>query len=218
MEKEIIPELEQHLSGLDIRKALVDRFGEKKVSIVPSVINGEELFLIDLNDEKRVRILMTKGFSDHSMGVPDRFQDRNRLELFFCLPTYMDIEDPNDPNSNWVFTWLSKIPKYVVENETWIGSGHTFSAGKNGESLSNTMKQDHLILLDPLLVAEELAPLQINDKMVHFLAIVPLFSDEWDYKQGKGTVKLIRKLISKGVTEKLDDFRTTVLKGKWRIW
>jgi len=80
------------------------------------------------------------------------------------------------------------------------------------------MKQDHLILLNPLLLEEAMAPIQVGDTEVNFLSIVPIFSDEWDYKQSKGTVKFVRKLINKGVSEKLDDFRTSVLRSKWRIW
>jgi hypothetical protein len=49
------------------------------------------------------------------------------------------------------------------------------------------------------------------------LAIIPIFPDEMDYKQGKGTFKFLQKLSNQGVTEKLDDYRSTVLKSKWRL-
>jgi hypothetical protein len=52
---------------------------------------------------------------------------------------------------------------------------------------------------------------------VQFLAIIPIFPDEMDYKQGKGTLKLMRKFLSNGITEILDDFRGTVLRSKWRL-
>jgi hypothetical protein len=203
---------------MDIQKALIDRFGEAKVSSVSFEGIDDNFLLIDLNADKRVRVLVTCGLSDYIMPVPEKLKSRDRAELFFCLPTYWDLEDRNNSNLNWVFQWLDKIKNYSISKETWIGSGHTFSAAKEGTAISETMKQDHFILLDPILLADELTPIEMEGITVHFLAVVPIFSDEWDYKQGKGTVKLMRKLVSKGVTEKLDDFRTTVLKSKWRIW
>jgi hypothetical protein len=45
-----------------------------------------------------------------------------------------------------------------------------------------------------------------------------LFEDEFDFKMGKGTFKLKKKLRDKGINELLDDFRMTALKNKWRIF
>ena len=85
------------------------------------------------------------------------------------------------------------------------------------DSLSPTMKQNHLILLNPILLEDELSAIKVDDKMINFLAIVPIFADEMDYKQGKGTLKFIQKLQSRGVNEKLDDFRATTLQSRWKI-
>jgi hypothetical protein len=62
---------------------------------------------------------------------------------------------------------------------------------------------------------DELTPVQLEDKTIHFWALIPLFGDEMDYKQGKGTVKLKKKFLIKGVTEKLDEFRQSSLKNRW---
>jgi hypothetical protein len=39
-----------------------------------------------------------------------------------------------------------------------------------------------------------------------------------DYKQGKGTLKLLDKFKHQGVSEKLDDFRSSVLKRHWKFF
>jgi hypothetical protein len=39
-----------------------------------------------------------------------------------------------------------------------------------------------------------------------------------DYKQGKGTVKLKKKFLIKGITEKLDEYRQTSLKTRWNFF
>ena len=85
------------------------------------------------------------------------------------------------------------------------------------ESLSDTMKQNHFLLASPILLETELSTLRVGGRGVNFLAIIPIFGDEMDYKQGKGTYKFLRKLAGSNVNEKLDDFRATVLKSKWRL-
>ena len=79
------------------------------------------------------------------------------------------------------------------------------------------MKANHFLLSDPILFEEELIPIETELGIVHFLAVIPIFEDEMDYKQGKGTFKLMTKLKNQGITEKLDDFRSTSLKSKWRL-
>jgi hypothetical protein len=39
-----------------------------------------------------------------------------------------------------------------------------------------------------------------------------------DYKQGKGTLKLLKKFDQANVTEKLDEFRKTVLRTRWNFF
>lgn len=198
--------------------ALKDRFGEHRVTEIPTGEGFYDLLLLDLELDTPVKVLMTNGFSAYKMPVPYRYQDRAHAELYFCLPSYWEPEELDNPSMNWVYEWINKIPQFAVKNETWLGPGHTFSIGKEKETISPTMKQDHFILVDPILLERALAPIKVGEKEVYFYGIIPIFSDEWDYKQGKGTVKFLRKLLSKGVTEKLDDFRTTTLRSKWRIW
>ena len=80
------------------------------------------------------------------------------------------------------------------------------------------MLQNHFILSHPISLQIDLAPIPLKDKEIGFLAVIPIFSDEMDYKQGKGTVKFFNKLQGAGITEKLDDFRRTSLKSKWRLF
>ena len=118
---------------------------------------------------------------------------------------------------NWVLDWIQRMSKYVIEKHSWFGKGHTIPCEKPFKALSPTMKANHFFLNDPMLLKEELVPLTIGEKNIRFLGIIPIFEDEMDYKSGKGTFKLILKLEGHGVTEKLDDYRGTVLRSKWRL-
>jgi hypothetical protein len=99
----------------------------------------------------------------------------------------------------------------------WFGPGHTMPCGNPFQSLSPMMRENHFFLSDPILLADELFPFVTDNKTIHFLAIIPIFEDEMDYKQGKGTFKILKKFTQHGITEKLDDFRGSIMKSKWRL-
>ena len=200
-----------------IKQKLIDRFGEHRVSDLP-VKDGEmPLLILDIETKTSpVTLIITNGLSEYKMPVPENEIGLEYTELFFCLPSYWTWQDLDNPNSNWIFIWIQRLAKYVVVKESWFGHGHTMPAGSELKPLSETMKQNHFILINPLLLEEEMAPLEFSDR-VNFLAIVPIFGDEMDYKQGKGTLKFLRRMINKGVSEKLDDYRYTTLKSKWRL-
>lgn len=200
-----------------MKNELIKRFGEHRVHDL-KVSEGEmPLLLLDLEIDSRVTIVMTNGLSNYKMPVPEKLAGREFNELYFCLPSYWEWDAYDNPQMNWVYKWIQRLAKYVVENKTWFGNGHTMPCGKDMEELSSTMKQNHFFLLDPILLEEALRPVTLQEKEINFLAIIPIFADEMDYKQGKGTFKLAQKLRSAGVTEKLDDFRATSLRSKWRL-
>jgi hypothetical protein len=198
-----------------VKNELIQRFGEERVVDLP-VQDGElPLLMLDLEAKIPVNVLLTNGLSKYKMPVHEKEKGKEFNELCFCLPGYWDWEDRSNPNTNWVFHWIQRLAKYVQENETWFGHGHTMPCGKEMQSLSSTMKQNHFILVKPMLLEKEMAPVKSNGKEINFLFIVPIFGDEMDYKQGKGTQKLLAKFINKGITEELDDFRGNALKRRW---
>jgi len=201
----------------EVKRLLEERFGEHKVSDVPVKEGEMPLLVLDLEAKSNVTILVTNGLSDYKMPVPEKEKGLEYNELFFCLPSYWDLQDRDNPQMNWVFRWIQRLAKYVVDKETWFGNGHTMPCGAEMNSLSLTMKQNHFLLLNPILLEIEMAPIPVEGKTIQFLAIVPIFGDEMDYKQGKGTVKLLCKMLTKNITEKLDDFRGTSLKRNWKM-
>lgn len=201
----------------DLQIALQERFGEHRVLRVLTDEGKMPLLALDLELKSPITVIMTDGLSHYKMPVPEKYAGREYNELYFCLPSYWEWETLDNENMNWIYTWIHKMSDYVEKNQTWFGHGHTIPTGKNKLSISGTMKQNHFFLCDPILLDEALAPLSFADKQIHFLAIVPIFEDEMDYKQARGAFKLLQKFNSAGVTEKLDDFRSSVLKSKWRF-
>lgn len=201
-----------------LKDALIIRFGEHRVKDVP-VSEGEiPLLALDLESRSQVTVIVTDGLADYKMPVPQVLSEREYNELCFCLPSYWEWEDLENPAMNWIFPWIQKLAKHVVTKETYFAHGHTIPSGKNTPPLSPTMKQNFLILADPILLENELKPIKLGSKLVNFLTVIPIFEDEMDMKQEKGASKFLKRFIDKGATELLDDYRTSTIKGKWRFF
>lgn len=202
----------------ELEKALSDRFGAHRVnSLEPKKKGDIELLKIDLELRSPVTVIMTNGLSNYEMPVPEKFSKRAFNELYFCLPSYWEL-DSEEERFQWPLDWIKKLGKHLIDKKTWYGPGHTFSNGEPSKAFSSTMKSNHLILVDPIFLEEHLQPLALPDKTIHFLAIVPLFENEFDYKMSKGYFKFIRKFRVKNNDELLDDFRESNMKLKFRIF
>ena len=195
---------------------LNERFGAENIEIIEPKIEGN-FPLIQIKHHKRsnITIVMTDGLRDFEMPVPKKLAERAHNELYFCLPSYWEIDDPKN---RWIFDWLQRLARYAVEKRVFFAHGHTIPNHNPAVAFSDTMKQKYLLMLDPEYLKNEMTPMKLEDKTVHFLAITPIFEDEMDYKMGKGTNKMQKKLASKGITELLDDYRSTSLKTRWNFF
>lgn len=197
-----------------MKNELIQRFGEEAISEIPVKEGEMPLLMIELNRGSKIRVLTTNGLHNYRMPVPEAEAGKEYNELYFCLPSYWEPEELDNPKMNWVYYWIQRLVKHVEEKETWYGHGHTMPTGKEALPLSDTMKQNYFMLSDPILLEHELRPLRVGDKEVRFLAIIPLFEKEFEYKRGKTTRKLMKRLLHNHVDEKLDDFRESVMKSR----
>ncbi len=200
----------------ELKNQLDKRFGKNQVNEFP--LGGDEyIHLLDIDvttRQNQMRIIMTDGLSDYKMPVPKRYKAWEATEIYFCLPSYWDIKDYENPQMNWPLEIVQRLVKNVIENQTWYGPGHTIAHGNPPKPISKTMKQSYFMLSEPIALEDHLQPLEVKDKEVHFLAIIPLFSQEFDRKRSQGYQKWIRKFRIKNGTEVLDDYRKSIYKRK----
>lgn len=203
----------------ELKKVLEKSIGEHRVhSLEGKTSDYIDLLLLDIETKVPIKVLMTEGLSDYEMPVPERYKERKFTEIFFALPSYWEIEDTSNSNMQWPIEQIQKLTKHVIESETWYGPGHTFTNGKPPKPFSYNMKQDHLLLAEPIVLEELLQPMEIAGKTIYFLAIIPLFEEEFDRKMSKGYFKFIRQFRARNGDEILDDFRTSIFKSRWRIF
>ncbi len=204
---------------MELRKALENRFGAHRVKPIQNPLHNEqELILLFLELDVPVTVVMTAGLSEYKMPVLEKWKGREFNEIYFCLPTYWDFEDYSNPNSSWIYSWIYKLERFVRDKNTWYGPGHTIPTANPEVPISNLMKQEYFMFMDPILLQKELSPLKIHENTVQFLSIVPIFGDELDFKMGKGTHKFIRKFIQRNNDEKLDDYRSSILNTRMKFF
>lgn len=204
---------------MELLKAFENRFGAHRVKSIQNPLHKEqELIILFLELDVPVTVIMTASLSEYKMPVLDKWVGREFNEIYFCLPAYWDFENYSNPNASWVYTWLYKLERFVRDKNTWFGPGHTIPTGNPEVPISDLMKQEYFIFLDPILLQKELAPVSIQGKTIQFLSIVPIFGDELDFKMGKGTQKFVRRFIQRNQDEKLDDYRSSVLNSRLRFF
>jgi hypothetical protein len=195
-----------------LEKELKNRF--KEVSTLSR--NGEDYFFISKPNGKSCNVLITSGLHQYRMSEETLDNSKSHKELYFLLPEYWDISHLDNAVQDWLFETLSKLKQYVIDNKTWFSDGHTMHANSEGKMLSKEMKQTYLMLTDPIFLQVELAPISVDSKQVGFLGVLPIFKNEFQHKQAFGTQKLMLLFERYQVTERLDEYRTNLVKSRWR--
>lgn len=195
---------------------LKNELEKRFATLHPLSKDGEDYFFIAKPDDVACNILMTSGLSEY--GMPSQVSTKSFVhkELYFLLPEYWVVADIEKEQFQWLFQTLRKLKKHVIEKKTWFADGHTMRANEEGKQLSDQMKQTYLMLSDPVFLEKELAPMFVDSRDVSFLSVVPIFRNEFQHKQAFGTDKLISLFETYQVTERLDEYRTNLVKSRWR--
>ena len=160
--------------------------------------------------QRPYHILFTSGLANKTQNTSEKYTEFEHVELYICLPDYWKVEN-NDPEYSWPIEWLDKIGAAQQNTESWFGPGDTLPAGKPSKALSPKMLQDHFILAEPMEI-ESLKEVNIEDKLVKFLAIIPIYPEEIDYKLRNSAKHFMARYQLKKNTELIDNFRLSVVK------
>ncbi|MDG1735330.1 MAG: suppressor of fused domain protein [Crocinitomicaceae bacterium] len=195
---------------------LKNELEKRFATLHPLSKDGEDYFFIPKPDDTACNILMTSGLNEYGMPTQVSTKSLVHKELYFLLPEYWVVADIEKEQFQWLFQTLRKLKKHVIEKKTWFAEGHTMRANEEGKQLSDQMKQTYLMLSDPVFLEKELAPMFVDSRDVSFLSVVPIFRNEFQHKQAFGTDKLISLFETYQVTERLDEYRTNLVKSRWR--
>jgi hypothetical protein len=195
---------------------LLDQLKERFEEPIQTIqVGNETIGFIKLNGA-RGTVLCTMDLGAYQMPVPSIYESEARIELYFLLPEYWETSIENEL-FNWAVNRLITIKNYL-KTDHWAISGNTFSLGEIPSGRFKEVGFAALLLLDPMAVEELKLPVQLGEKFRYFKVLTPVFKMEKDVKEARGLTKFIHRMMDKGVTEKLDEFREPVIKPRFLFW
>jgi len=159
---------------------------------------------------KDFQLIVTSGLANYLQPVNENFERFKHIELYMCLPEYWDLNQ-----IKWPIEWLNKIACVPQKNKTWFGPGDTIPAGNPPQFIDEKLKADYFILSEPILLEDELGLEKWTDTGVHWLAVIPIFKKEFDFKTQNSATKLFEKFALKNVAELVDIYRAPVGRKKF---
>jgi hypothetical protein len=146
------------------------------------------------------------------MTAPAALPDCRYAELLICLPPDWNLEqeDFKDEANYWPIRWLKMLARLPHQYSTWLFTGHTVPNGDPPRPFADNTELCCALLLTPMLFDLDFLILELDDRQVHFLALVPLYREEMEYKMRQGVSALLDRCADAGVTELLDLTRVNV--------
>ncbi|HEU4603668.1 MAG TPA: suppressor of fused domain protein [Steroidobacteraceae bacterium] len=162
--------------------------------------------------------LVTSGMSDLPMATPPEAEVPRFLELMMTLPADWKLEQKAFEDERWY--WPIRLLKFLArlphKHSTWLGWGHTVPNGDPAQPYAPNTKLSGAIILPPVTVSDSFRTLQINsDKVIHFLSVVPLYSEEMTLKLRDGTDRLLDKFDKAGINDIVDPVRRNVARKRF---
>ncbi len=169
--------------------------------------------------DRRWHTLVTSGMSDRPMAVPDECLHLRFAELLILLPENWKIsqESFKDDRNYWPVRLLKSLARLPHEYDTWLGSGHTVPNGDPAEPYAADTNFSCAMILPSLSFGEDFGQLPIErDRSILFYSVIPMYSEETNYKLDFGLEKLLAQFARHDMSEIIDIKRpNTCRRKKW---
>ena len=156
-----------------------------------------DICVVPPTEERDYYTLITMGMGAHQMNVPNELAEYKleRAELAIAVPEdwKLDNESMQDERWYWPIRLLKSLARLPIDCDSWLGNGHTV---ENREPFADNTKLCTAILISPQGTEEgsEICTLPSGEE-VNFYQIIPLYSDELDYKLKHDADALLEKMV-----------------------
>lgn len=154
-----------------------------------------DILIIPPTEKQNYYKLVTMGMGAYKMNVPDiiKGQGYDRAELVMYLPPDWNLKFKTEEDG-WVIRQLKLIARTAIEENSWVGFGHTFSGDAEATiPFANNTKLSSTVLLYALDKDYEQLHFHLPNKdRINFYQVFPLYKEELEYKQKYGTEALMR--------------------------
>jgi hypothetical protein len=152
-----------------------------------------DIAIIPPSAERNYYTLVTMGMGAHRMNVPEELSEYEleRAEMMICLPPDWDINN-NAEESYWPLRWLKIMARLPIEQDTWLGFGHTVP---NGEGFADNTDLCCMIVSYPTQIDDDTPFCEMPDgSQVIFYQLIPIYETEMNYKIEHDAESLFEKI------------------------
>jgi len=167
--------LEQHITT---------HFGDF-ANVIHEIVSPDihvDIAVIEPTSERNYYIMITMGMGAYRMNVPPQLAEYklDRAEMVICLHPDWKVMD-GDEKWYWPLRWLKIMARLPLENNTWLGIGHTVP---NGEPFADNTKLSGIGLLSSSVEFGEESNIctMHNDNVINFYQMFPLHEEEMNFK------------------------------------
>lgn len=180
----------------DMLEAHIEKYYGRFENVFHEIVSPDihvDIYIVEPTPERNYYTLVTLGMGAHRMNVPEELKEYNleRAELMIYLPADWKVND-SDEKYYWPLRWLKMLARLPINQDTWLGWGHTVP---NGEPFADNTKLSGIMLLNPENVADNASVCQLpNGDEVNFYLLVPLYDEEMNYKLVNHAEGLLKKM------------------------
>lgn len=130
--------------------------------------------------------LVTMGMGAYPMNVPEELVEQNlmRAELVINLPAdwHMEGDAFQDECWYWPIRLLKTIARLPLEEESWVGYGHTIGMEEGETYAENTTFCCSMLTTADMFEEDSFYCTLQNGEDVNFYYVLPLYEDEMEFK------------------------------------
>lgn len=159
--------------------------------------------------------LVTSGMSSKPMNAPYDFQKFKFAELLICLPPDWDLSESGfgDEQYYWPIKCLRNLALGPHANDTWLWTDHIIPNGEPPRPYASDTKLCCALISKPILFRQEFAFLKLDEnRIVHFLAVIPIYKEEMLVMRRRGRDALREILEGAKVNELMNIHRRNTAK------
>lgn len=172
-----------------------ENFGEYK-EVFHEIVSPDihlDIIIVPPTDEDPYYKLVTMGMGAYSMHVPEDLKEYEleHAELVLYLPKHWNIKSP-DEKDYWPIRYLKILARLPIENETWLGLGHTVHGNAEQEPFAENTAFNSILLLNACNLLYENLDLRLSSgKKINFYQLFPLYQEELEYKMDHSMEELL---------------------------
>ena len=176
-------------------KYIMNNFGEYN-EVFHEIVSPDihlDIIVIPPTENSNYYKLITMGMGAYKMDVPKELKEYEleRAELVLYLPPTWNIKS-NKEEDYWPIRCLKVLARLPIQNNTWLGFGHTVSSNQEDSPYANNTNYCSMMLLSAVNKNYEKLDLRLKRLgKINFYQLFPLYKEELEYKKNNGLEKLL---------------------------